>query len=139
MHFADLRWTDGAMPDASGPVRIAVLPARDDGWFRAFVRFPLGWAREVAGHYGVTEEFIVLEGALAIDGTAWGVGSLVRVPGGLVRSDTRADQGCLAFAVFEGFPEWSSGAPATPVEGGISARALADLDAALLERSGVRR
>lgn len=40
---------------------------RGDGGFRAVVRFPPGWRRDIAGHCTVSEEILILEGPLSID------------------------------------------------------------------------
>lgn len=94
------------MPGSSGPVQLARLPDLDDGRFRAFVRFPRGWSREGPGHYPVKEEFIVLEGTLAIGDKRWQARDIVCIPAHAARSSTRAGKGCLAFAAFEGAPRW---------------------------------
>ncbi len=112
--FASLEWNSAPMPGSSGPVQLALLPRLGDGGFRAFVRFPAGWARLAAGHYPVAEEFLVLEGDLTLDGRTWHAGGYAWIAAGRVRSISRSDSGCLAFAWFGGAPRWQAGAPATP-------------------------
>ena len=112
--FASLEWNSAPMPGSSGPVQLAPLPHLGDGGFRAFVRFPAGWSRLQAGHYPVAEEFLVLQGDLTLDGRTWHAGGYAWIAARRVRSTTRSDGGCLAFAWFGGAPRWQGGAPATP-------------------------
>ena len=117
--FAALDWQSAAMPGSNGPVELARLPSMDDNAFRAFVRFPAGWARPGAGHYAVPEEFLVLEGGLSLDGRTWHAGGYAWIQAGRVRTGSRSTAGCLAFAWFGGPPRWVVGdaaAPATDVD-----------------------
>ena len=104
-----LNWRDTPMPDSSGPVQLARLPDRDDGGFRALVRFPPGWRRDIAGHYNVSEEILILEGALSIDAVTARVGDWLWIAACEVRTVTSAPDGCLAFACFGGVPQWVRG------------------------------
>ena len=115
--FAGLEWKSAPMPGSSGPVQLAALPRLGDGGFRAFVRFPPGWARPQSGHYAVAEEFLVLQGDLTLDGRTWHAGGYAWIAAGRVRSASGSDGGCLAFAWFGGAPHWHAGAPATPAAG----------------------
>jgi hypothetical protein len=101
------------MPGAS-PVQMALLPKLDDGGFRAFVRFPMGWSRPDVGHYAVAEEFVVLEGSLTLNGKTWNAGAHVWVPAFERRHDLGSPTGCLVFAWFSGTPRWIPGEPTQP-------------------------
>lgn len=101
------------MPGAAAPVRLARLPALPDGAFRAFVRFPARWSRPQPGYYAAAEEFLVLEGDLALDGHTWGAGGYAWIPGLVVRRDTRSRAGALVFAWFAAVPRWIAGDPPT--------------------------
>lgn len=114
--FASLTWREAPMPGAS-PVAMALLPKLPDGGFRAFVRFPAGWSRPDAGHYAVAEEFLVLEGELALNGKRWKSGDLAWIPAWTVRRDLGSTTGCLVFAWFGGTPRWLPGEPARAAEG----------------------
>ena len=94
------------MPDSSGPVQLARLPDQDDACFRALVRFPPGWRRDIAGYYTVSEEILIVEGALSIDATTARVGDWLWIPANELRAVTTAPEGCLAFACFGGVPRW---------------------------------
>jgi hypothetical protein len=103
---AGLEWRSVPMPGASGPVEVSLLPSKDGFVFRAYVRFPPGWARPGPGHYAVAEEFELLEGDLAMNGEAWRAGERIVIPAGRTRVDTRTVNGCLALACFAGDPRW---------------------------------
>jgi hypothetical protein len=89
------------MPGANRPLDVVPLAShRDD--FVILARFPAGFVRDVPGGYHAAETFLVLGGGLVLDGHAVGRGDLTHVPAGLVRSDMRTDEGCLALAWFSG-------------------------------------
>ena len=113
--FAALNWQSAPMPGANAEAEIAQLPTFADRSFRAFVRFPAGWARSAPGHYEVAEEFLLLEGELDMNGRTWRAGGYAWVPPGQVRTATGSRTGCLAFARFGGSPRWRTGTPALPV------------------------
>lgn len=102
------------MPGSNAPVQLARLPHAADGAFRAFVRFPAGWARPGAGHYPVAEEIFILEGDLRLNNMTWRAGGYAWIPANRVRSDSRSESGCLAFAWFASAPRWAPGEPAEP-------------------------
>jgi hypothetical protein len=110
--FTALVWSEVAMPGGNAPVRLARLPRADDAAFRAFVVFPAGWTRSEAGHYAVAEEFLVLEGDLALNGTTWRAGGYARIPANRLRSALRSESGALVFAWFASAPRWIPGAAA---------------------------
>lgn len=107
--FASLVWGAVVMPGGNAPVRLARLPRADDAAFRAFVVFPAGWTRPEAGHYAVAEEFLVLEGDLALNGTTWRAGGYARIPANRLRSGLRSESGGLVFAWFASAPRWIPG------------------------------
>ena len=109
--FHGLEWHAAPMPGSTGPVRLALLPVLSDGAFRAFVQFPAGWARLGAGHYPVAEEFLVLEGDLRLNDTTWRAGGYAWIPANRVRSASRSESGCLAFAWFSSAPRWTRDEP----------------------------
>ena len=101
------------MPGAA-PVQMALLPKLDDGGFRAFVRFPKGWSRHDVGHYAVAEEFVVLEGTLALNADRWTTGGHAWLPPFYRRQDLASTSGCLVFAWFGGTPRWIAAEPVQP-------------------------
>jgi hypothetical protein len=108
--FASLTWREAPMPGAT-PVEMALLPKLDDGGFRAFVRFPKGWARPDVGHYAVAEEFVLLEGSLSLSGQMWTAGGHAGIPAFERRHHLASPTGCLVFAWFGGTPRWIPGEP----------------------------
>lgn len=107
------------MPGAS-PIRMARLPKLADGAFRAFVRFPPGWARSQRGHYEAWEEFIVLEGELALDEHRWQAGGYAWIAPSRLRTNLRSETGCLVFATFSSTPRWVATDPVRPAESDIA-------------------
>lgn len=112
--FASLEWNSAPMPGSNAPVQLAQLPRTADDAFRAFVRFPAGWARPAAGHYPVAEEIFILEGDLRLNDMSWHAGGYAWIPANRVRSDSQSESGCLAFAWFASAPRWVLGEPAEP-------------------------
>lgn len=112
--FGALEWHNAPMPGSNGPVELARLPQLDDQAFRAFVRFPAGWARPGAGHYAVPEEFLILDGDLSLNGITWKTGGYAWIPAHRVRSGSVSVDGCLAFAWFGGPPRWVAGEALAP-------------------------
>lgn len=117
--FASLTWRDAPMPGAS-PIRMALLPKLEDGAFRAFVRFPPGWARVQRGHYEAAEEFIVLEGELALDERSWTAGGYMWIAPLRLRTHLRSQTGCLVFATFSSPPRWIAADPTKEAEADIA-------------------
>jgi hypothetical protein len=113
LSFASLTWREAPMPGAPA-IEMALLPRLPDGGFRAFVRFPKGWARPDVGHYAVAEEFVVLEGALSLNGQMWNAGAPAWIPAFQRRQDLGSATGCLVFAWFGGTPRWIPGEPTQP-------------------------
>lgn len=112
--FASLEWRDTPMPGSDTPVRLARLPRAHDAAFRAFVIFPAGWTRPEAGHYAAAEEFLVLEGDLALNGTVWRAGGYAWIPANRPRAALGSRSGALVFAWFESAPRWIPGPPPGP-------------------------
>jgi hypothetical protein len=112
--FASLDWSAVVMPGSTTPVRLARLPRTDDAAFRAFVAFPAGWTRAEAGHYPVAEEFLVLEGDLALNETTWRAGGFAFITANRTRSMLRSESGALVFAWFAAAPRWCPGDAAEP-------------------------
>ncbi len=118
--FDALEWHSAPMPGSNGPVELARLPQLEDQAFRAFVRFPAGWARPGAGHYVVPEEFLILDGDLSLNGITWNTGGYAWIPARRMRSGSSSAGGCLAFAWFGGTPRWLAGEAAMPaIDAGV--------------------
>ncbi|MGB7542449.1 MAG: hypothetical protein WBM28_10585 [Burkholderiales bacterium] len=109
--FASLDWNTAPMPGSNAPVQLAQLPSVADGAFQAFVRFPAGWARPGPGYYSVAEELLILEGDLHLNDMTWHAGGYAWIQENRVRSASRSESGCLAFAWFASAPHWIPGEP----------------------------
>lgn len=76
----------------------------------SLVAFPAGWSRPDLGYFSCAEEFVMIEGDLAVSGVRYGPGDYAYLPAGLPRTDSRSDAGCLTVAWFSGPPRWHFGA-----------------------------
>jgi hypothetical protein len=117
--FDRLEWRPALMPGANSAARLAPLPRADDGAYRAFVWFPAGWTRSESGHYAEAEEFLILAGDLGLDSSIWRAGGYAWLPANCVRSRSRSESGCLAFAWFSSAPSWIPGEPAARARAGV--------------------
>ncbi|MCF2531515.1 cupin domain-containing protein [Yinghuangia soli] len=97
------------MPGSTAPVSMARLALDPDtGASLSLVRFPKGWRRPERGHYGVGEEFLVVEGELHVSGTRHVAGDLAWIPAGALRHGSGTDGGALAVAWFSGPVRWTA-------------------------------
>jgi hypothetical protein len=99
------RWREIPMPAATRPLTMVRLDS-DPDVLALYCRFPPGFERPVAGGYVVSEEFVVLDGELLLDGTVHRRGDLVHVPAHRVRSGMRSDAGCTVIAWFDGMADF---------------------------------
>ena len=119
---SSLHWQDAPMPDANAGVRLAPLHSWVPDHFWALVVFPAGWQRLRPGHYGVDEDFLVLQGDLAINEHRWEAQEHGFVPAQALRERTYSEQGCLACARFHGPPRWRAGSAGAAPLGGLRRR-----------------
>lgn len=98
------------------------------------VQFPPGFARLEAGRYAVGEEFLVLTGALELDGRTLGAGDWCWVPPGALRGGFGSERGAVVYAWFSGRNDFvpAPDEPA-PAHSPIRSQRLAD---ALVLRDG---
>lgn len=112
-------WRSAPMPGADRPIELVRLASAGDS-FAMLGRFPAGFARPVEGGYAATEEFLVLRGALELEGTTASSGTLCFIPAHHVRSPMRSPNGATVLAWFSGPPLFRSagelsGSPASSV------------------------
>lgn len=93
------------MPGANLPIDVVQLEPVGHT-FVMLGRFPAGFARPVAGGYAAAEEFLVLTGALELEGTTVESGTLCFIPAHHVRSPMRSPRGCTVLAWFSGLPKF---------------------------------
>jgi len=99
-----LPWERGVL-DAARPGAEARVLSRDevDGACSLVVRYPAGFERG-AEALDADEEFIVLEGALEIDGVAYGRHDYAHLPRGLRREELRCAAGAQVLTFFSKAP-----------------------------------
>jgi len=80
------------------------LLSRDDsaGSATCIVRYPAGWSRDAAEHVSTHEEFLVLDGALEINGRLYGKHSYGFLPAGYPRDRARSPRGAVLLTMFYG-------------------------------------
>ena len=111
----DMPWLDGLYSGARPEVRCKVLSIDDAGTdATTIVGYPAGWRAAGPEHLTCLEEFLVLEGALEIDGTVYGPHNYGCFPAGYVRAAAAAPDGATVLTMFHGAPQVIAGEPATP-------------------------
>lgn len=94
-------WRSVPMPGSNGGIELVPLAA-PEGHFSILGRFPAGFERLTPGGYHASEEVLVLDGELLLEGATYRRGDLAVVPAELVRTDMRSPQGCVVLAWFAG-------------------------------------
>ncbi|WP_436775843.1 hypothetical protein [Yinghuangia sp. YIM S09857] len=97
------------IPGSTAPVamtRLALDP--ESGSSLSLVRFPPGWQRPERGHYDVGEEFLVVDGELAVSETVYAPGELAWIPAGTLRFASSTHVEAVALAWFSGTPRWTA-------------------------------
>ncbi|HZJ07399.1 MAG TPA: hypothetical protein VFD59_18335 [Nocardioidaceae bacterium] len=69
-------------------------------------RFPAGFERHEPGGYVASEEFLVLEGYLDLEGVRYRPGDLTLIPRRFLRTAMSAPEGCTVLAWFGGPAIW---------------------------------
>lgn len=113
-------WQTAPMPAANLPIELVRLDAAGDT-FAILARFPAGFSRPVAGSYPVAEEFVVLRGALDVEGVTAEPGTLCFIPADHMRSPMRSPDGCTVLAWFAGPPRFRPAADDTASPAGAVA------------------
>lgn len=86
---------------------LEVHPLRTEGRTSVLLaRFGAGWARRASVRCAAAEEFVVLDGAIEVNGSLLAAGSVAHIPAGAVRATTTSVEGCTAVAWFVGPPRW---------------------------------
>jgi hypothetical protein len=89
------------MPGSNGDIELVPLASAPDR-FTILGRFPPGFERLTPGGYRCSEEFLVLDGELELEGTTYIRGDLTVVPPHVLRTEMRTPRGCLLLAWFGG-------------------------------------
>lgn len=126
------------MPASNAEIISLLLHLDDSTRARSLVvQFPPGFARLEAGRYAVGEEFLVLTGALELDGRTLESGDWCWVPPGALRAGFGSKRGAVVYAWFSGRNEFvpAPGEPA-PMPSSIRSRRIVDRNAGLVLRTG---
>jgi hypothetical protein len=111
----DLPWEQGLYSGARPEVESKILSIdekRTDA--TVIVRYPPGWRRDEPEHLTAHEEFLVLEGALEINGNRYEAQHFGFLPAGYVRRAAAASEGAVVLTMYYDAPQVVAGAPTTP-------------------------
>ena len=104
-------WSRGLHGDARHDVESKLLSIDDtDHSCTCILRYPAGWTRPAAQHLRVHEEFLVLDGAIRINGRLYEKHTYGFLPAGFVRERAESPQGAVLLTMFYGEPLLGSGA-----------------------------
>jgi Domain of unknown function (DUF4437) len=104
-------WAQGLYGGARPDVQSKLLSRDDsDGSATCVVRYPAGWSRDSAEHLAAHEEFLVLDGALEINGRLYEKHTYGFLPAGFVRERARTQHGAVLLTMFYAEPRATSGA-----------------------------
>jgi hypothetical protein len=104
-----LPWVRG-IPGGFADVESKTLSADDtDGSATCIVRYPAGWTAPGPHHLAAHEEFLVLDGALELNGRTYGRQSYACLPAGYPREAVRAPHGAVLLAMYHGAPRVMTG------------------------------
>ena len=120
----NLPWTSGTLWGVRPGVDLKVLSLdAEQGAASLLVRYPRGWRLERAGALSADEEFLVLEGDLALGAQRYREKSYAHLPAGYSRGAMTSDAGAVVLTFFSATPAWSPAMPFDP------ARLVENLDA----------
>jgi Domain of unknown function (DUF4437) len=98
-------WSAGLPGGARDDVAHKLLSRDDlDGSSTMVVRYPAGWRRDGAEYLDAHEEFLVLDGAIEIDGRSYGRHAYAFLPAGRVRHRASSSAGAVLLTMWSGVP-----------------------------------
>ncbi|MFO1456621.1 MAG: hypothetical protein U1F18_10300 [Steroidobacteraceae bacterium] len=98
-------WARGLHGDARHDVESKLLSRDDvDRSSTCILRYPPGWSRPAPQHLAVHEEFLVLDGAIRINGRLYEKHSYGFLPAGYPRERAESPQGAVLLTMFYGEP-----------------------------------
>ncbi len=124
----DQAWRRVPMPGANLGIDLVRLQS-PEGTSTMLCRFPAGFERAGPGGYLVAEEFLVLDGALEVEGTVVHRGALCAIPAGWERTRMHSPRGCTVLAWWSGPADYR---PPAELSGrsGVGLRVVQALDGA---------
>lgn len=106
-----LPWRSGLPGGARADIDCKLLSIDDtDGSSTSIVRYPPGWVRGAPEHLLTHEEFLVLEGAIEINGRTYGTHSYGFLPAGYPRERARSRDGAVLLTMLYGEARIARGA-----------------------------
>lgn len=82
---------------------------REGGAASLILRYPAGWRRTGPEHLHADEEFLVLDGALELNGRRYGDKAYAHLPAGYTRHDTASPEGATVLTFFSARPQTFAG------------------------------
>lgn len=106
-------WSRGLHGGGRADVESKLLSIDDaDASSTQVVRYPAGWERTAPEHLATHEEFLVLDGAIEINGRRYERHTYAFLPRGYVRERARATHGAVLLTMMYGAPVVGAGRPA---------------------------
>ncbi len=105
-----LPWQPGVYGGARADVQSKILSRDDaDGSATLVVRYPRGWSRSTPEHLLAHEEFLVLDGAIEINGRRYDTHSYGFLPAGFPRERAESTGGAVLLTMFYSEPRAATG------------------------------
>lgn len=98
-------WRQVPMDGANAGLDVVPLESAP-GALTMLARFPAGFARLTPGGYEVSEEFLVVDGEIELEGVTYGRGALTYIPARHLRTRMSAADGCTVLAWWGGPAEF---------------------------------
>ena len=103
----DIPWTKGTYGTGRDDVESKILSIDERGTdSTTIVRYPAGWSREQPEHNTAHEEFLVLDGAITIDGKTYDRQCYGFFPKGYTREKAHSARGAVVLTMFYDRPTW---------------------------------
>lgn len=118
IHEQVLPWSDGLYGGGRPEVSVRTLSLDEEtGASSLVIRYPPGWRRAEPEHILADEEFVVLRGALEVNGVVYDELAYGFFPAGHLRRTAASPEGALVVTFFEGEPQAVPGEPTSPPVG----------------------
>ncbi|RMF09667.1 MAG: DUF4437 domain-containing protein [Alphaproteobacteria bacterium] len=105
-----LPWEPGLYGSGRGDVESKILSIDEEGTnSTCIVRYPAGWQRSAPEYMTGHEEFLVLDGAIEINGRLYEKHTYGFLPRGYVRNSARSEGGAVLLTMFYDRPEFIDG------------------------------
>lgn len=106
----DIPWAKGIYGSGREDVESKVLSIDDAGTdATTLIRYPAGWSRTAPEHVAVHEEFLVIDGAITIDGRTYDKHCYGFFPAGYTREKAASPKGAVLLTMFYDRPQVKAG------------------------------